>query len=95
MLDQDLSGLPSLQGFRGKWLICSQSDFENFSFLAGPRAQALWAVALGWPRLLDFELTECTFKSCLGDGEIQTTTNSLLRWGIRHANAAGLMTYYM
>ena len=84
MLDQDLSGLPSLLAFRGKWLSCSQSHSVMHDHFAGPVAEALWAVAfLGWPQLLDFELTDCTFKANMDVGDLQTTANSPLRWGIR------------
>ena len=92
MLDQDLSGLTSLLEFHGKGLLCSWSPHEEIcEFLLGPVAEALWAMAVGWPQLLDFEPTDCAINSYLGAGEIQTTANSLLRWGVRHANAAGLI----
>ena len=83
MVDQELSALPSLREFRGKWLFCSQSRLEIDGHLTGPVAEALWAVALGWPQLLVFELTECRLSPNGGygggGGDMQTKPRSLLR----------------
>ena len=88
MLVQDLLGLHNLREFRGEWL------FYIEEYLGGHGAEALWAVAFGWPQLLDFELTECTMHSDLGDVDMQKFANSPLRLAIRHANAAGLVSFH-
>ena len=59
---QGLSGLSSLRNFYCDGLICPDAGALSLSF-SGAVAQALWTLALGWPQLTTFHITNCALSS--------------------------------